>query len=54
MSAECDHFDFDDLREPCHMGIYKTAENIFNRLKDHHVLDEAFSANPVNIKQINK
>lgn len=50
MSAECDHFDFDEMNEPCHNGIYRTAENIYNRLVERNILEKAFNANPVIIK----
>lgn len=47
MSAECDKFDFEEMNEHCHNGIYKTAENIFNKLIEKNVLDDAFNTNPV-------
>ena len=47
MSAECDCFDFEDLNEACHNGIYRTADNILNRLRARDVLEGAFMANPV-------
>jgi hypothetical protein len=49
MTAECSEFDFGDLREPCHSGIYKTAENIFNKLNESNILEEAFKTNPVKL-----
>jgi hypothetical protein len=49
MTAECSECDFGDLQEPCHNGIYRTAENIFNKLKESNVLEDAFKENPVKI-----
>lgn len=47
VTADCGYFDFDHIaNQPCHSGMMITAENIFNKIKAHNLLEKAFRHNP--------
>jgi sn1-specific diacylglycerol lipase len=47
LNAGVGYFNVDNLtNQACHLGILNNAENVYNRIKSHNLLDDAFRANP--------
>ena len=47
MNAGVGYFNVEHLtNQACHLGILNNAENVYNRIKSHNLLEEAFRANP--------
>jgi sn1-specific diacylglycerol lipase len=49
LTAECEYFDVNDLfkNQPCHKGILLSAQNIYKRINELNLLENAFRDNPV-------
>ena len=47
MNAGVGYFNVDHLiNQACHLGILNNADNVYNRIKSHNLLEEAFRTNP--------